>query len=407
MKLVKLLSLFVIGLFATQIVLAQDDNPCRLLLQNGLYRTYNITKSGNFSQDFKSYFASDTFKQDFKSGKWNADLFAVINGTPAKLDLGSSDEQITAFQQRIRTATSFSLNQSFYEYAQIAVPDVDLAKVYSGCVRDLPPAVGFRVVPNVNERDVFFVVTYKKLSSSDPMPRVTLFRVKNGTNIIKSFTEGGLLQDSNTITADRDPNKDLSLILETNKGVVTYRVPADPSGFNKDFPVGTIITSYLSWTEFQGITQNNLNNPGGNFWSARYSKWAPADGREVPESTFLRATSQMRLPDLRGVFLRGLNSFDPEQSSTVASDRRDPDNRNRGTFQNDAFQDHTHSLPFVFFTNPPQSEAELKSGLAAGGNFGERGISRVDTPATRGASGQTQGETRPKNVAIFYYIRIN
>ncbi len=397
MKLIKCLFLFVVVLSATEFTLAQtDDNPCRLILQNGLYRTYDIKKSENFAQDFKEYFISDKFASDFRSGKWQGSLFTIIKGSPTKLNAGASNEEIRTAQESVRQGSSFSLDQSFYESVKVSIPDAEIAERYNDCIKNLPLVVGFRVVPSVSEKDVLFVVTYKKISSTDPMPTVTLFQVKNGTNVVRSFKDGGLLQDSNTISADRDPNKDLSLILETDKGVVTYRVPADPTGFNKDIPVGTIITSYLNWSEFQNVSQNNLNNPNGNVWSSRYSKWSPADGREVPNSGFLRATSQTLLPDLRGMFLRGLNQFDPQESSTVASDRKDPDNRIRGSFQANEFKKHDHH--FAESRNQTTKGGDSTSYGANGG-----GDLRTDKEVVKPGG----NETRPNNIAVYYYIRIN
>lgn len=387
----------------TQATTADDDNPCRLILQNGLYKTYNMTKSGSFSQDFKTYLETETFRNDFKNGKWQGDIAAVINGTPAKLGLGASDEQINQFQERIKSSTSFSVDQSFYEYARIAVPDVELARAYSDCIKNLPPKVGFYIVPNINEKDAYFVVTYKKFSSGDPMPKVTLFQAKNGTNVVKSFSENDFLQDSNTISMDRDPNKDLTLILETDKGAVTYRVPAEPAGYNKDFPVGTVIASYLNWSQFQGITMNNQSNPDNSgFWSSKYSKWAPADGREVPNSALARASSQGRVPDLRGVFVRGLNQIDPESQVAADPARSDSDSRVVGSYQEDNIKTHSHTYGRWEKRIGVKPGTEYPDILATDGDPDDRKTQKRET-----IGGPTATETRPKNVALYYYIRIN
>ncbi len=119
--------------------------------------------------------------------------------------------------------------------------------------------------------------------------------------------------------------------------------------------VGTIISSFLNWTEFQIITQNNAANPSGPLWSSKYSKWAPADGRTVPNSKFSTAASQVNVLDLRAMFLRGLNSFDPnDEPAPVDPNKKDRDPRNRGSYQADLFgrlniriseRDHATKLP--------------------------------------------------------------
>ena len=217
---------------------------------------------------------------------------------------------------------------------------------------------------------------------------------------------GGIpLKGETTITTERDADKDLTLVLETDRGIATYKVPADPSGFNKDFPVGTIITSYLNWTEFQVATKNNANNPVGQIWSSKYSKWAPADGRQVPNSAFIRVTSQLNLPDLRGMFLRGLNQFDQDQTSLVDANMKDPDDRTRGSFQGDGIKQHTHDMEDNSLTFVSQHPSDR----ASGGN--DRPLSFPNqthvVKVKKTGEGLNPDETRPKNIAIFYYIRIN
>ena len=172
---------------------------------------------------------------------------------------------------------------------------------------------------------------------------------------------------------------------------------------SRDLPIGTIITSYLNFEQFNAATKNNEKSPGG-IWTSSKSKWAPCDGRPVPNSKFQKLTSQVNIPDLRGMFLRGLNKFDPYQPvNPPSTERADPDDRIVGSFQADGFQNHSHKL--------------------AGNNGGEDGTSvglwpdkgqGIDGRYAR--SGMIDGyvgnsgvitETRPNNVAIYYYVRVN
>ena len=411
MKLFKQLSIIFVVLFATQIVLAQstDDEPCRLILKNGLYKTFKIVRTASFEQDLKTYFSSAAFKSDFKNRQWNGDINVVVpvEGVPIPVGLkaGASDEAIEIFQQRVASATSLKVDQSFYDFALSSVPDVDLAKEYTQCLI-ATRRFGFRPFVDVGESEVTFNISYKKEFEADVMPTVRNFTVLNGQVLSGSLKVGDKIGNDNTVIVKRLPDKDLIFLFETDKGGFSQRIPGESAGFNKDLPLGTIIASYLNFEQFSAVTSNNINSPG-NLWTARFSKWSPADGRPILLSKLQLIANTPNVPDLRGVFLRGLNQFDPQETSTVSSDRKDPDNRIRGSLQSDAFQNHVHSLSHVFFTSPVQSQAQLKTGLKEGGNFGERGISLVDTPTSNGATGQAQGETRPKNVAIFYYIRIN
>ena len=389
-------------------VFAQDEEPCKLILQNGLYKTYQMTKTGNFQQDLKTYLSSEQFKKDFKDNKWGGSLSVIVDAVPIELGINSSEAQMSEFQNKIRQSTSLTINQSFYDYAYSNIPDVELAKAYTDCISIRK--FGFKVNASVNEKEVLFIVSYNKEVDVDPMPKVVRFEIRNANNITKSFNTGDTLKNQTSITCDRDPDKDLTLVLETDRGVASLKIPAEPTGFNKDLPVGTIITSYLNWSEFQVVTKNNINNPVGNLWSAKYSKWAPADGREVLTSGFQKITNKSKLPDLRGVFLRGFNQFDDEQQTFVDDKQKDPENRVRGIVQYDAFMKHNHG------GGNHSHNIHGEKGAAGGtGSFitgDNRSATQWDGNPNMAGSGniivaEGGAETRPKNMAIYFYIRIN
>src|SRR5438046_2978324 len=139
MKLIKYFFLFAFLLLAPQVALAQTScDACKLILQNGLYRTLNIKRSGSFEQDLKTYFTSETFKNDFKNHSWGGDLNVVvpIDGVPTPIGLkaNANDGEINNFQQKIASATSIKISQSFYDSLLSSIPDVELAKEYTSCV---------------------------------------------------------------------------------------------------------------------------------------------------------------------------------------------------------------------------------------------------------------------------------
>jgi hypothetical protein len=173
----------------------------------------------------------------------------------------------------------------------------------------------------------------------------------------------------------------------------------------KALPIGTIIASMLQFKKFQNVAGNT---------------WKPADGRKVSTtSKYAKLTGNTTLPDLRGMFLRGLNQFDP-----LVGPRRDkykdPDGSRRkaGKPQKDA-------------TSLPKNKKSPFKGNAAsagvhshiyfkarseGGRSGSLDRAALET-STTGSSGDhthtvliTAGgdsETRPVNIAVFYYIKIN
>ena len=120
------------------------------------------------------------------------------------------------------------------------------------------------------------------------------------------------------------------------------------------------------------------------------------------------------LPNLQGVFLRGVNG---NRSDTLA----DPDvSRGVGSVQRDAFQGHYHNIG-VAPNNPGGLQAiqALSSQIYGVGPFrtNEFSANRASTPVTdspdmTGASVGPSGlprfttETRPKNAAIYWIIKV-
>jgi hypothetical protein len=113
--------------------------------------------------------------------------------------------------------------------------------------------------------------------------------------------------------------------------------------------------------------------------------WVPADGRAVMGSRY-EALIGYSVPDLRGMFLRGLNR---SERSRVRNDGfEDPwDDREAGSRQGDEWQSHVWYLKHVT------------------GNAGDdpRGKTAIGDVYTK----DSDAETRPKNVAVFYYVKIN
>lgn len=147
-------------------------------------------------------------------------------------------------------------------------------------------------------------------------------------------------------------------------------------------PLGTIVASVLDWGQFQSSVEDATH-------------WIPADGRDVPsDSKYGKAFPGQNAPDLRGMFIRGLNAF--ESGKDRKDGKQDPDSRVVGNYQEDRFEEHAHTWlanPAAPFGGPSDRAVNGGSGAA---DF------RYDTSV----AGKGK-ETRPKNVAVFYYMRVN
>jgi len=386
-------------LLTTNLIIGQD-NPCLPLLQDGLYKHVIEKKVTSFDSNLKTYFESSTFKEDFKDNKWNLGIDGVIpvgdSGLMQEigLDFGASENEINKFQQKIREAKSIKINDKFYQSSVVAVPDVGLAKVYSECVIK-NKNYGFTIKTLETPSKVVFSISYSKRLSSDPTPTVKNFKVLGSTRIIQGLKSGDKIPDEFSISCERYPENELILSINTDRENLVQVVEAIETGFGKEFPIGSVITSILDWNSFSQITEDKASSE----WDAETSKWAPADGRNISASKLTRKTGQANVPDLRGVFLRGLNSFDPFyriKPTEVGQLDPDGDERSVGDFQMDTIKSHSHNLFHYNQTEKIEKRDNYdRDRLVPSNNVNKK---------TENFGGK---ETRPKNRTVFYYIRIN
>lgn len=173
----------------------------------------------------------------------------------------------------------------------------------------------------------------------------------------------------------------------------------------KALPTGTIIASMLELETFQKIAGN---------------AWKPADGRKISaKSKYARLTGNTTLPDLRGMFLRGLNKFDPAKGARHDK-YKDPNGSRRkaGKPQADATSlpknkkhpfkgkavsagDHSH----IYFKARREGgrTGSATRASAEAGNTGSSGNHTHTVLITAGGD----AETRPVNIAVVYYIKID
>ncbi len=147
-------------------------------------------------------------------------------------------------------------------------------------------------------------------------------------------------------------------------------------------PVGTVIASFTA------------PDASGNYMTGS-TIWALADGSKPADATSYAGL----FPDLRGQFIRGVNM-------TRADGYQDPDSASRtggdsnkaGSLEDDALQQHKHN----------QILTSVPGGSAIAGIATAFAISLVSQYGYGdvGGVGNFSSETRPTNVAVYWYIKV-
>lgn len=156
-----------------------------------------------------------------------------------------------------------------------------------------------------------------------------------------------------------------------------------------DVPLGTVVSSLLDPRRF--------------FQQYDVGLWVPADGRSVAGSAYAELTGVSQAPDLRGMFLRGLNTFDPLMGPR-ADKHEDPDGATRrvGDTQEQRVAGHQHPLGSsatdVTGNMMTPTSRRIPSYIADG---------FANAPPLLTGTNDSSGDNRPRNVSVFYYIRIN
>ncbi|MDI1233940.1 MAG: hypothetical protein PSX81_06650 [bacterium] len=159
--------------------------------------------------------------------------------------------------------------------------------------------------------------------------------------------------------------------------------------------LGTVISSVLNYDQF---CHEIGENPAMN---AARSSYSPCDGRLIVGSQLEIRTNHniTKAPDLRGKFMRGLNviyspgePIDPFDPNTTGDPQA---NRVVMDYQGDEVKKHSHSMQgsAINCGAPPPSYMI---------------INNTPAPTYNQASLDYGGdETRPRNISVYFYIKIN
>lgn len=402
------------------------DN-CTTLIQYGLRDEIQSMANANNYQESVNQLCQDysSFKEDKKSGNLKASYGAF------KGSAGFSAERYEAVSEALcasstnmsslKSETSLT-NRLLNPAALDALKHCEsLNAAGLRVTTDIPDAaetitISFYLAPLpgtsvVQEIKVGKPRTDSGISCDEPSPQIVDGKLPAFTTV--TYTCSRKIADAPfSYLGKRLYAKEGSITIPTSNAPITRRVPAvyaeqaAPTDTElklrelgeQGTPVGSILASVLSPTEI------------GKAMPAFQKYWALADGAVVDRSSaYFRvktdgSLNNVRLPDLRGLFLRGLNVG-------RADGKQDPDGAKReaADFQADALQKHKHTITRgtmggnrAWLGGWFWASADGDSGAKTGSTDDQSYPADGDGGAVRVGS-----ETRPKNAAVYYYVRIN
>lgn len=238
----------------------------------------------------------------------------------------------------------------------------------------------------------------KPLSEKSQVTLRTALITMIGSVLIAALTTFGTIFAAQSTVAEATEGADRARrrLAEVNNGISQVEAQQGKTAI----PIGTIVAYAGPITD-----EADLKDKG----------WLPCDGRAVSRSEFgplwkvLQKTwgegdggSTFNLPDLRGVFLRGVDPKglnDPDAKNRVASLQKGKEVVGSivGSYQADALVKHDHPLPRPIFVHARSFKGEEDQDKPLKDSRGN--LFMDHTGDTGGA------ETRPKNAYVFYIIK--
>lgn len=398
---------------APKALIAQSDIcGCNIALEKNTQDQFEATTSSSFIQALSTVF-SQSF--DFwDSGEWKKDQRIASGGSYAVysgfFDGSQSTEEKRKRFEEMKTFYTSNKNISLSDY-KFYSQKIASGKAYESWLDCKKICINEDLVlldKTVSGNEIIVNLFWKHRNTTD-QKRVLSIVTSNATQL-----EGGnlgkdtMIAGQNTYTGRfrRDiPTQDASIKINVSE------YPTDPiiiPGIEiespaSNYPIGTIIASVLDWKRFCKV---NNQSDVLDYSNKVKCKWAPADGRSVVGSMY--GTIENKVPDLRGVFLRGINEYGvPSSEVTVLQDnQKNPEDTKAGGFQEDNIRAHSHQITVVRDPRLGYRNGISGAGYNTGNEYTEATISNNLSYSFSTLPSGSQ-ETRPKNVTVYYYIKIN
>jgi hypothetical protein len=171
------------------------------------------------------------------------------------------------------------------------------------------------------------------------------------------------------------------------------------------YPVGTIITSFLDLQTFR----TEMNDTG------TVKKWKMLDGSSVATDDLKTVLNWNILPDGRGKFLRMMDDTTTPVSDSDVESRLRHQSQYMGSYQDDAMQGHRHFLGSSDGDNTTSGQNVATGWTLTGAAATAKNVITAsiilyaNDPRTDNTNGtpRTTSETRPKNITVNYFVKVN
>jgi hypothetical protein len=378
------------GVLVLLLSLTVKSQDCSDLLKQGL-REYTkvITQTENYQQTSSAICeAYQEFKSSGDAGKANAKYKSIFKGSASYSKTQIEEIGKLYCEQNFALST----NGQYGEY-QGSFIDPNYAQMYIACINASSKNVQLKLEPTDGKNEsISITASYLSFSSNRPKVTGILYdtsKLEVEGELKKAAIEKAELNGFSTLIAKR---KDLSnsvpyqvgnemvlarshqMTIQFENAAITIKFPAiypNPPKLELIKGVGEIVASMLPVNKFLELYGK--------------SEWALADGSKTPINSSYKLISET-LPDLRGVFLRGKNYDKPTNLGNPEGDLE------LGTYREDLFKQHDHGVT-IFNDKYPRS----------GGTTFDMWRNNRDARTTM----EGGIETRPRNVTVNYFIKIN
>ena len=394
--------IFLILIYCKSILGQQCD--CNEALRQGTQDEIQRTTKSDFNKTLEVLFNKDfTYWESYDVSSSNsieteASAFEIFSGSFSG-NMSRSEKQAKFNSMKENYKSSLSISQSDYEFLSQKIASETVYKHWVECIELHCTNQDIMILKQTRSGNYITVTLHWVAHDNTKFKRVTYVQpinadLQDGGNLFarNSIQSQGSLSSTYKVT---NPHEDFVLNVDVEGyDIHPIIVPGiEDENQNNSLPIGTIISSVLDWKRFCQI--NHL--PEVLNYSDKKSKWAPADGRPVIGSEYGKIENNV--PDLRGTFIRGINDFGVPGVQAVEAKQADPDGlRKAGNHQEDAIIEHTHDFPY----------GSWQTNAKGGDNRSYVGTDTKQAWTTKGVNEhKSTTETRPKNTAVYFYIKIN